>query len=358
MTQRLPTRPCALLACGGIASTLLLASCGDTSVFRPDPDADPPALHLPVEGQVNEDFYLVSYMDVSAIPAATLDYTCGTKTFEGHSGVDLTLRSFSHMDEGVHVAAAARGVVSHVRDGLFDRNRDRDPARGLGNHVIVDHHGGLQTVYAHMRNGSVLVQEGAEVDVATRLGQVGSSGRSDHPHLHFEVRRDGTPVEPFKGLCGPETTLWATPLPYQDEFQLIDAGVTRSELDLDAVTDPPERTETFTTGDDRMWAWVQLANVPAGSLGRFELVSPEEEIVLNATILHGTLHGMSWWWFSVDVEGVAGEPGQWTVRYRNGGVLVSEVSYRVQAGAEGLGAARAGPRATPAVGTGGGGLPH
>jgi murein DD-endopeptidase MepM/ murein hydrolase activator NlpD len=67
---------------------------------------------------------------------------------------------------------------------------------GYGKLVVVDHGNGFQTYYAHL--SQFLVVPGEEV----RLGQVvalsGSTGRSTGPHVHYEVRLHGTPVNPYK----------------------------------------------------------------------------------------------------------------------------------------------------------------
>jgi murein DD-endopeptidase MepM/ murein hydrolase activator NlpD len=105
-----------------------------------------------------------------------------------HPGVDLTARM------GDPIAAAAPGTVTHA-----------GPAGTYGNLVIVKHENGYQTRYAHM--SSVGVQVGQQVSSGQALGQVGSTGLSDGPHLHFEVRKgdqaiDPTAFLPLKGSTG------------------------------------------------------------------------------------------------------------------------------------------------------------
>ncbi len=69
---------------------------------------------------------------------------------------------------------------------------------GYGRMVEVDHGHGFTTRYAHMSR--VSVKKGQQVDTSTVLGEVGSSGRSTGPHLHYEVRRDGKPIDPLRFL--------------------------------------------------------------------------------------------------------------------------------------------------------------
>jgi murein DD-endopeptidase MepM/ murein hydrolase activator NlpD len=80
------------------------------------------------------------------------------------------------------VYATGRGVV-------VDAEWDGD----YGRVVRIDHGDGYMTVYAHLSNFSVGV--GEQVNRGTQVGQLGSSGRSTGPHLHYEVRIDGDAVD-------------------------------------------------------------------------------------------------------------------------------------------------------------------
>ena len=62
------------------------------------------------------------------------------------------------------------------------------------NYLVLDHSGGLTTLYAHCRN--VDVKEGDMVKAGEMVGAVGSTGMSTGPHLHFEVRQDGEAQNP------------------------------------------------------------------------------------------------------------------------------------------------------------------
>jgi hypothetical protein len=71
---------------------------------------------------------------------------------------------------------------------------------GLGNHVIVDHGGGITSVYGHMY--AIAVQVGQKVDNTTTLGLEGTTGASTGPHVHFEIRVNDTPVNPMLYISG------------------------------------------------------------------------------------------------------------------------------------------------------------
>ena len=101
-----------------------------------------------------------------------------------HQGIDFPAAS------GTRVEAAGRGVVSFAGWNTG----------GYGNLVIVDHRLGYQTWYAHL--AAVTSYRGEVVSGGTRIGLVGSTGYSTGPHLHFEVRRNGTPIDPLPRLLG------------------------------------------------------------------------------------------------------------------------------------------------------------
>jgi murein DD-endopeptidase MepM/ murein hydrolase activator NlpD len=98
-----------------------------------------------------------------------------------HPGVDLV------QDYGSDVKCTGAGRVSHA-----------GPMGGYGNMVEIDHGNGLATRYGHL--SEVLVEEGQQVKANEIVGRLGSTGRSTGPHLHYEVRVDGEPVDPIRFL--------------------------------------------------------------------------------------------------------------------------------------------------------------
>jgi len=122
------------------------------------------------------------------------------------------------MDRGsARVIAAAGGEVIGVADGHYDRCHS-DPAtlditcdghEMRGNFVRLRHAGGWETLYYHLKSGSVLVAVGDRVRCGDRLGRIGSSGYSSGPHLHFEVQdADGVVWDPYAGPHSQELSLW------------------------------------------------------------------------------------------------------------------------------------------------------
>jgi murein DD-endopeptidase MepM/ murein hydrolase activator NlpD len=95
-----------------------------------------------------------------------------------HAGVDFAAPT------GTSVQAAYSGTV--LITGWYG---------GYGRVVVIDHGGGMSTLYGHL--SSVLVATGQTVSAGQVIGRVGSTGYSTGPHLHYEVRRDGRPVSPL-----------------------------------------------------------------------------------------------------------------------------------------------------------------
>lgn len=100
------------------------------------------------------------------------------KTKATHKGVDLASRT------GNKITIKARGKVTRA-----------EYAGGYGNLVVVDHGNGFQTKYAHLHK--IYVKKGAYLENGDTIGEVGSTGRSTGPHLHYEILFQGKDVDPL-----------------------------------------------------------------------------------------------------------------------------------------------------------------
>ncbi len=110
-----------------------------------------------------------------------------------HHGLDIAAPA------GSPVLAAADGVVRYAgKRGVY------------GNVVILSHADGTESRYAHCN--TLGVRAGDRVDAGANIATVGSTGRSTGPHLHFEVRRDGTPVDPSTWLKNEDPSQVVGPL--------------------------------------------------------------------------------------------------------------------------------------------------
>lgn len=160
-------------------------------------------------------FYPTSYYDHSG-----QDWNCSGFTYPGHRGSDYGVGGWPGMAAGQDVVAAADGVVIAAHDGEDDQcsTGDCPGGGGYGNHVYVQHPDGKVTRYAHFKIWSVAVEVNDVVTCGDLLGEVGSSGYSTGPHLHFEVRNvSNTAVDPFHGNCSSGASLWVVQNAYMGE---------------------------------------------------------------------------------------------------------------------------------------------
>jgi len=113
-----------------------------------------------------------------------LTQTFGRTSFERwHTGIDLDWGS------GTTIYASASGRVVSVARGW---------GGGYGNHIVIDHGDGFQTLYGHL--SSFATSSGQWVNQGQVIGIMGSTGWSTGVHLHFEIRKNGTPVNPLNYL--------------------------------------------------------------------------------------------------------------------------------------------------------------
>ncbi|MBN2910982.1 M23 family metallopeptidase [Polycladomyces sp. WAk] len=103
-----------------------------------------------------------------------------------------------HIHQGVDIAAPSGTPMYAVADGVVKISK-ADPG-GYGWYVMIDHGGGVTTLYGHMYPETVKVKIGQRVSKGQMIAQVGNNGRSTGAHLHFEVRQNGKPVDPLQWI--------------------------------------------------------------------------------------------------------------------------------------------------------------
>lgn len=114
----------------------------------------------------------------------TSDYGWRFNNTDFHTGIDISGPNIY----GKQTVAVADGTVAFVQTTYT-------PGKGYGKYIIVDHGGGITTLYGH--NSAILVSVGQKVTRGQALTQIGSTGWSTGPHLHFEVRVNGKHVNPW-----------------------------------------------------------------------------------------------------------------------------------------------------------------
>jgi hypothetical protein len=167
-------------------------------------DRPPSPLGLPIACTFGESCFVQQYADRDAGPGS-LDYLCGSETYDRHDGLDIRLLSAADAAKGVSVLAPADGIVKAVRDGMADAfvgdaaGRAAVAGRECGNGAVITLGSGWEVQLCHMRQGSLLVRPGDKVARGATIGLVGYSGDVAFAHVHLTLRHDRTTVDPFTG---------------------------------------------------------------------------------------------------------------------------------------------------------------
>lgn len=144
-----------------------------------------------LEQQLHDQYELLS--DQKAFLAATPTRKPAVGYFTSGFGVRRSpYGGTEKMHEGLDIANYPGTPIRATADGTV---AFAGAKAGYGQTVIIDHGYGLETWYAHNRR--ILVRPGQRVQRGESIAQLGNSGRSTGPHLHYEVRINGTPVDPL-----------------------------------------------------------------------------------------------------------------------------------------------------------------
>lgn len=269
---------------------------------------------LPLAGEPGRDAFQSFFVDLDATAEAK-DYECTGYSYDGHLGHDTSLRTFLEQDIGVPIFAARDGLVRSMRDGEPDRNTEwADGQRS--NFVLLDHYDGTTTLYLHMRRGSVRVAVGDTVTAGTEIGQVGSSGFSRGPHLHFETRSGANTVEPSHGPCQPAASWWQNQPPLLRDLVIRDARWSRNlpPAEWAAFLESAEpRLRSVRVGDRGIFVEVTVFNLPGGSDFAVELLRPDGSVAERLAGSFGNAELLAFSWWSLPLQSTFDIAGTWSL---------------------------------------------
>ena len=189
VSPRTPSRPPLrasglILIAAGIVSLCAMNGCAPAPKYRALAEASGLAARETTsrEGGM-PDLGTRPYPPVMGFSPARITGPFGIRASNGrrHDGVDMGAKP------GEEILAAASGMVA-----LSGRKR------GYGNVVILDHGNGVSTLYAHLFYACA--REGESIGTGEAIGRAGKRGRATGTHLHFEVRRSGSPIDPVPHL--------------------------------------------------------------------------------------------------------------------------------------------------------------
>ncbi|MCK7614765.1 M23 family metallopeptidase [Roseibium sediminicola] len=258
-------------------------------------------LSVPIACDPGRDCFVQNYVDID--PGKTvLTVDCGQASYDSHKGTDFRVLNTKVEKD---VLAAAPGRVKALRQDMPDRlvrtKEDRAAVRDkeCGNGLVIIHGDGWETQYCHMRQGTLSVSVGDEVERGQPLGKVGFSGLAAFPHVHLSVRKDGKTVDPFLGTaeksaervaaCAatetatlPGGSLWdgeASGLLQDAGGALVETGfagkpVKSLDLETDSKVPPASNAPALVF-------FARLINLKKGDRVALELVGPEGTIAVS-----------------------------------------------------------------------------
>ena len=253
----------------------------------------------------NNYYGIANYVDQNTT-AGIQDYDCGTRTYNGHNGLDISSWPFAwYLMENnlIEVIAAAEGTIISKADGFAD---DHCSCVGSWNAVYVQHADGSVAWYGHLKKGSVTAKAiGETVSQGEVLGVVASSGCSTAPHLHFEVYQ-ALPyqrinlIETFQGSCNSlnNQTWWAAQQAYREPtLNVIATHSAPPVFGCTAAEETPSFSNTFAPGATAHFGTYyrdQLQNQTT----TFRLLKPDGSVWKTWNHTSPSTYSFSWWYFS------------------------------------------------------------
>lgn len=289
-------------------------------------------LHTPVEGKAGKDFTIVNYVDWKI--NGFQDAFCGSKSYDGHEGTDFTLLSFEQMDSGINVLAADSGLITFVTDTFFDREKISDTTKGLGNYVAIKHPNGYYSYYGHLKKNSALVKVGDTVSAKQKIAEIGSSGNSSDPHLHFELWFDSLyVVDPFKGDCGNSSSLWLDSLSYDTSFRIWEQGLYLRNIDLNNLRERTKPTihrpfQIFNQSSDTLTFWSHLSGLRNNDTLTIQWKDSSQQIYFS----YNFPQKRDWWyyyfWSYITTDNL--HKGNWTVELLRNNIVITRDSFLIK----------------------------
>ncbi|MFK0572286.1 M23 family metallopeptidase [Endozoicomonas sp.] len=258
--------------------------------------AERPEFIFPVNCDYGVDCVIQNYVDNDPTEAWR-DYQCGQQTYDGHTGTDIRIINLPQMAAGISVLAAAEGMVIATRDGVSDtylepEKRDEISKIGLGNAVVIKHQNGWRTIYGHLKQNSLMVQKGDMVTREQKLGEIGLSGLTEFPHVHFQVQHFGQIIDPFTGtqqfsLCGDTANnLWNENVVEQTTYLsgfLLDYGFNDQPPVNYRDIESGEFNEGIDEDSEHLFFWVRLIGLSAGDQITLSITYPDNDTVKSRT---------------------------------------------------------------------------
>ena len=235
----------------------------------------PQGFDLPIQCQIGADCWVMNYVDYGPDDGKKTDMACLGRTYDGHKGTDFAIIDDAAMRTGVNVVAPRDGTILKVRDGELDQwstpeqiEYIKKQRKECGNAIMIDHGSDVKTIYCHLKKNSIVVKQGQVVKTGDKLAQVGLSGMTEFPHLHFGVLKKNKVLDPFTGYknnqkCGRRgTSLWNKNVKLDYQPVVIQSlGFSQNIPKLDDIEQDASSPKTLSLKEDKIMFWMVLLGV-------------------------------------------------------------------------------------------------
>ncbi len=183
-------------------------------------------------------------------------------------GTDITLKSEADMEEGVDVLCAEHGRVVFVQ-------KDDENKTTYGNMIIIEHNGGWKTLYGNLKPDSIEVKPGKFARKNSKIAEIGMSGNTDYPKLHFAVFKDG---EFHKPLWKPK---------YKEkistkEIVILNKGISTEIPELEKIKKGEYDSTQILNDVEKVHLWIYGMKFKKDDLIKFSLYNPQGDKILTS----------------------------------------------------------------------------
>ena len=259
----------------------------------------PPSFDLPIDCRLEEDCWILNYVDMGPDDDKKTDHNCLERTYDGHKGTDFAIEDEAAMKRGVNVLAAMEGTIIRVRDSEPDRwaskeelDQIKKERKECGNAIMIDHGDGLQSIYCHLKQGSVKVKPGNKVKSGDVIGQVGLSGFTQFPHVHFGVIWEGALMDPFTGVDNTKSctdfkrSMWNKELDVKYQPLVIqNAGFSDIVPELSSLEKKSKTPPTISATTNIFAFWAIMLGSREGDKIIMEIKNPDGKIFARREII-------------------------------------------------------------------------
>ncbi len=254
---------------------------------------------LPIDCKIDEDCWVMNYVDMGPDDGKKTDPACQSRTYDSHKGTDIAILDGKTMQNGVDVIAPMDGIISKIRDGEPDQwstpeqiEQIKLDRKECGNAVMIDHGEGLQTIYCHMKKGSIVVKPKQKIKTGDKIGEVGLSGFTRLPHIHFGILQDQKIIDPFTGQnnqasCGKKIkSLWNPNINLQYQpFDIHSAGFLDEIPELKKLERDNNQRKKISLNSDAFTFWTILFGMRENDEIIIEVKDPNGKIFVEDKII-------------------------------------------------------------------------